>query len=233
MLYPRPLSEAAAVGLVRERLGGEAADEYCRACHAATGGNPLFLRELLGALDAAGVVPSASAAGEVQAVGPAAVARFARHRLSALGPSATELARSVAVLGDESGVQLVAQVAGLSDDEARLAADDLVRADIFSRTAHLAFVHPIVRAALYEELAPGERQARHAAVADALTRLDATPERVTAHLLLTGPTGDERRVRTLESAARAAAGRGAPHAAAARLERALDESPGGQERAAI
>ena len=50
-LYPRPLSETAAVGLTRERLGSEADDEFCRACHAATGGNPLFLRELLGALD--------------------------------------------------------------------------------------------------------------------------------------------------------------------------------------
>ena len=50
------------------------------------------------------------------------------------------------------------------------AADDLVRADIFVRGERLGFVHPIVRAALYEDLAPGERQARHAAVADALAR---------------------------------------------------------------
>jgi DNA-binding CsgD family transcriptional regulator len=233
VLYPRPLSEAAAVGLVRERLGSEAADEFCRACHAATGGNPLFLRELLGALDAAGVVPSAGAASDVQAVGPAAVARFVRHRLWALGPSATELARSVAVLGDGSEPQLAAHVAGLGEDEARAGADDLVRADIFARTARLAFVHPIVRAALYEELAPGERQARHAAAADALSRLGASSERVTAHLLLTRATGDARRVRTLRSAARAAATRGAPHAAAARLTRALDESPADQERAAV
>ena len=46
-LYPRPLSEPAAVALARERLGAEAAEEFCRACHTATGGNPLFLRELL------------------------------------------------------------------------------------------------------------------------------------------------------------------------------------------
>ena len=124
-------------------------------------------------------------------------------------------------------------MAGLSEDEARAAADDLVRADIFARTARLAFVHPIVRAALYEELAPGEREARHAAAADALTRLGAPPEHVTAHLLLTRATGDARRVRTLRSAARAAATRGAPRAAAARLTRALDESPADQERAEI
>ncbi len=233
VLHPRPLSEAAAGTLVRERLGRDAADEFCRACHAATGGNPLFLRELLGALRAAGVTPSASAASEVQTVGPAAVARFVLHRVSALGPSASELANSVAVLGDDSELQLVAHVAGLTEGAARAAADNLVRADILARTARLGFVHPIVRAALYEDLAPGERQARHAAAADALARLGASPERVTAHLLLTGVTGDPHRVRVLRAAATAAARRGAPHAAAARLTRALDESPADHERAQI
>jgi DNA-binding CsgD family transcriptional regulator len=232
-LYPRTLSEPAAVALTRERLGTNAEDEFCRACHTATGGNPLFLRELLGALGSAGVVPSASAANEVQAVGPAAVARFVLHRVSTLGPVASELANAVAVLGDGSELQLVADVAGMDEAQAREAADDLVRADIFASTARLAFIHPIVRAALYEDLAPGERQTRHAAAADALVRLGASPERVTAHLLLTGPNGDLRRVQTLRSAASAAARRGAPAAAAARLTRALDESPAEEERAEI
>ncbi len=216
-LYPRTLSEPAAVALTRERLGTDAEDEFCRACHTATGGNPLFLRELLGALGSAGVVPSASAANEVQAVGPAAVARFVLHRVSTLGPSASELANAVAVLGDDSELRLVADVADMNEAQAREVADDLVRADIFAGTARLGFIHPIVRAALYEDLAPGERQARHAAAADALVRLGASPERVTAHLLLTGANGDAGRVQTLRSAASAAARRGAPAVAAARL----------------
>lgn len=232
-LYPRTLSEPAAMALTREQLGSDAEDEFCRACHTATGGNPLFLRELLGALRSAGVVPSASAASEVQAVGPAAVGRFVLHRVAALGPTASELANAVAVLGDGSELQLVADVTGMNEAQARAAADDLVRADIFAGTARLGFVHPIVRAALYEDLAPGERQSRHAAAADALLRLGASPERVTAHLLLTGANGDVRRVQTLRSAASAAARRGAPAAAAARLNRALDESPAEPERAEI
>ena len=102
-----------------------------------------------------------------------------------------------------------------------------------STTERLGFVHPIVRAALYEDLAPGERQARHAAAADALARDGASPERVTAHLLVTGATGDLRRVRTLRSAAASAARRGAPGAAAEYLRRALAESPGDSERGKI
>jgi DNA-binding CsgD family transcriptional regulator len=232
-LYPRPLSEPAAVALARQRLGAEAAEEFCRACHTATGGNPLFLRELLRALDAAGIVPSAAAAGEVQAVGPAAVSRFVLHRLAALGPAAAELARAVAVLGDDSELPLAARVSGLSDDAARHAADALVRADIFVHAERLGFVHPIVRAALYEDLAPGERQARHAAAAEALAAEGAPAERLTVHLLLTAPTGDQHRVATLRSAAAGAARRGAPRAAAECLRRALAESSAGQERAEI
>jgi DNA-binding CsgD family transcriptional regulator len=232
-LFPRPLSQSAAVTLVRERLGAGAAEEFCRACHTATGGNPLFLRELLGALAAAGVAPSAAAASAVQDVGPAAVSRFVLHRLAALGPAATELARAVAVLGDDSEPLLAVRMSGLSQDDAREAADDLVRADIFVPAERLGFVHPIVRAALYEDLAPGERQTRHAAAAEALAREGASAERVTAHLLLTLPTGDQHRVGIFRSAATAATHRGAPRAAAAYLRRALAESPSGQDRGEI
>jgi DNA-binding CsgD family transcriptional regulator len=232
-LHPRPLSQSAAVALARERLGAGAAQEFCRSCHAATGGNPLFLRELLTALDASGVVPSAAAAGEVQAVGPAAVSRFVLHRLAALGSAASKLATTVAVLGDGSERALAGWVSDLSEDAARAAADDLVRADIFVRGERLGFVHPIVRAALYEDLAPGERQRRHAAAADALAQQGASPERITAHLLLTTPTGDQGRVQTLRSAASDAARRGAPGVAGERLRRALAESPAEQERAEI
>jgi DNA-binding CsgD family transcriptional regulator len=232
-LYPRPLSRSAAVALARERLGAAAAEEFCGACHAATGGNPLFLRELLGALHAEGVVPSAAAASTVQAVGPAAVSRFVLHRLAALGPAATELARAVAVLGDDSELPLAGRVSGLGAETARAAADDLVRADIFVDASRLGFVHPVVRAALYEDLAPGERQARHAAAAAALAREGASAERVTAHLLRTAPTADQQRVVTLRSAASDAVHRGALEAAVGYLRRALAESPAAQERGEI
>ncbi len=232
-LYPRPLSQSAVGDLARERLGSGADQEFCQACHTATGGNPLFLRELLRALEAAGVAPSSAAANAVQEVGPTAVSRFILHRLAALGRTATELARGVAVLGDGSELSLVVQVTGVDEEAARAAADDLVRADIFARGERLGFIHPIVRSALYEDLLPGERQARHAAAADALTARGASLERITTHLLLTAATGDQRRIEMLKSAAVAAAHRGAPAAAAVRLRRALAESPEEQERAEI
>ncbi len=232
-ISPQPLSVPATVAWTRDQLSPEADEEFCRACHNATGGNPLFLRELLRTLDAEGVLPSAAAATEVGTVGPAAVRRFVLYRLAALGTEAGELARAVAVLGDDCDLTLAAQVAGISPDRARAPADGLVRAGLFSDHERLGFVHPIVRAALYDDLAPGERQARHAAAASTLAGQGAPAERVTAHLLLTTPTGDPQRVGTLRSAAASAIRRGAPRTAAARLQRALAESPPEQERAEI
>ena len=232
-LYPPPLSERATISWTRRQLGTDAAEEFCLACHNATGGNPLFLRELLRTLEAQGVEPSAAAAARVQAVGPAAVRRFVGHRLAALGPAAAGLAQAVAVLGDDCEVPLAAQLAGLSPDTARQVADTLVRAGLFNPAERLGYVHPVVRATLYEDLAPGERQARHAAAARALAAAGAPAERVTAHLLLTAPNGDHQRITTLRSTAASAARRGAPGAAATRLRRALAESPAEQEEAEI
>jgi DNA-binding CsgD family transcriptional regulator len=224
-LLPQPLSEEGVRAFVRDALGADAADEFCAACHVATAGNPLFLRELLGAVKASGVAPAADAAPEVSALGPGAVSRFVLHRLATLGGDATEVARAVSVLGDDTDVRLAARVGGLTEQETRRAGDELVRADVLTPSEQLAFIHPIVRAAVYEDMAPGERELRHAAAADALTASGASGERVAGHLLLTLPAADHRRADMLSAAARSAAQRGLPDAAARCLRRAIDEPP--------
>jgi DNA-binding CsgD family transcriptional regulator len=232
-LRPHPLGEESVRALVRERLGPGAADEFCAACYLATQGNPLFLRELLTALRASGVTPSADAIDEVTALGSAAVSRFVLHRLSALGAEATELARAVAVLGDRTDLPVAARVAGLGEDAARDVADALVRADVLTPSEDLDFIHPVVRAAVYEDLAPGERQLRHAAAADILAGTGAAPERPAAHLLLTAPAQDHGRARILRAAGQSAAARGVPETAAIYLRRALDEPPPDDERGSV
>ncbi len=226
-LRPSILSPEAVTAAVRRRLSEAADADFCRACHRATGGNPLFLRELLVALEASGVAPTAEAAATVTEVGPPAVARFVLHRLERLGPSATALAQAVAVLGGEAELALAADAAGLERAEARGAADLMVRADVFAPDQMLRFAHPIVQAAVYEDLLPGERAARHLAVARLLKDRDGPAERVAAHLLEAGPVGEEQWVGTLRAAAANAANRGDPTGAASYLARALEESPPG------
>src|SRR5439155_25831753 len=50
VLRPAPLSEAAVGRLVGERFAQAAAGEFVAACHAATGGNPFLVGELIAAL---------------------------------------------------------------------------------------------------------------------------------------------------------------------------------------
>ena len=232
VLQPRALSEAAAGQVLRNRLGPEVEDQFAAACHQATGGNPLFLRELVAALVDAEIEPTAEASESVTTVGPPAVGRFVLHRLERLGPSATELARSVAVLGGTS-LALAARAAGLERAEARRVADLLVRAEIFAPETRLGFAHPIVEAAIYEELLPGDRAARHLAAARLLEETGAPVERAATHLLKSRPTGDGRSVAILRSAATSAAERGAPAASVAYLRRALEEPPAEPERGPI
>ena len=218
--------------MLRNRLGPAVEDEFAAACHRATGGNPFFLRELVAALRDAEIEPTADAAERVTTVGPPAVGRLVLHRLERLGPSATELARSVAVLGG-ADLTLAARAAGLERGEARRVADLLVRAEVFAPEKDLGFAHPIVEAAIYEELLPGDRAARHLAAAQLLEETGAPVERVATHLLQSRPNGDGRSVAILRTAASNAAERGAPAASVAYLRRALEEPPADDERGPV
>jgi hypothetical protein len=233
VLGPQPLTEAGASVVVRGRLGEDAADEFCRACHRATGGNPLFLRELVAALSEAKVAPTGAAAGTVSDVGPRAVGRFVLRRLERRGPSATSLAHAVAVLGGEADIGIATEVADIDAREARSVADLLVRAGVLADDQLLGFVHPIVQAAVYEDLLPGERAARHLAVARLLDEAGAPVERVATHLLQSTPAGEAGRVELFRAAAESAEQRGAPEAAVAYLRRALAEPPPRDVRAEL
>jgi DNA-binding CsgD family transcriptional regulator len=225
VIRPQPLSEAATAAFVRERLGSDCDPEFCHACHRATAGNPLFLRELIAAAREAGLAPTREAAAAVTELGPPAVGRFVLHRLRRLGPEAIALTQALAVLGGDAELALGAAAAGLGVAEAREVADLLVRAEVLAPEQRLRFVHPVVRAAIYEDLLPGERAARHELVADLLDQEGAPAERVAAHILESAPSASERSIEVLRAAAEDALARADPRAAAAYLRRALEESP--------
>ena len=93
-LRPSPLCAGAAARIVRTQLGG-ATGRFCRACHAATGGNPLFLRALIASFVADGGEPGDDAAGRVTQFGVRSVARLLAKRLAFLPREPTpSLARS-------------------------------------------------------------------------------------------------------------------------------------------
>jgi DNA-binding NarL/FixJ family response regulator len=227
------LSGAAVAELVRARLGDEAEAAFCAACHEATGGNPLLLGQLLSALAAEAVTPTAANAVAVQRLGPRAVSRTVLMRLARLPEDVQRVARAVAVLGDGADVPAVAALAGLEAESVAGASGALARAEILRPDAPLAFVHALVRDAVYLDVAPGERQLQHGRAARLLREAGAAADRVAAQLAEAPCAGAPWVVETLREAARSAQRRGAPESAVVYLRRALDEPPAADERGAV
>ena len=243
VVRPAPLSEAASAQLIRTVLGEGAQDAFCRACHTATGGNPLLLRELADAAAAEGLDATSDAVARLQEIGPQAVKRRVALRLARLGPPAVAFCGALAVLGDTAKLPHVAQLAGLAVADAAQIARQLADIEILqqhtrclreARNADLiSFVHPLVRAAVYEGLAETARLDGHARAAHLLAGSGDVAERVAAHLLLIPPAGDGFVVGTLCRAADQAFARGAPDSAVAYLERCVQEPPADNERAEV
>ena len=232
VLRPTALSVKAVELLVRESLRADADSAFCEACAHATGGNPLLLRHVLASLVAESVEPTSENVDRVHELGVGAVSRSVRIQFARLPAEASVLARAVAVLGD--GVE-PRQAAALADLEQAAAADTaatLARAGLLRRE-RLAFEHPLVRAAVYEELTASEREQAHARAAAVLADDRAPAEEIAAHLLLTSPCGAEFVVETLRRAAGGSLARAAPENAVAYLERALVEPPEQNARADV
>jgi DNA-binding CsgD family transcriptional regulator len=225
VVRPPPLSEAAVATLVRNTLSPEADTEFCTACFAATGGNPLFAHELVSALAIEHISPTAEEVARIGEVGPAGVVRSVHLRLSRLPAEADLLARAVAILGDDVELQDAGALASIDPEHAADAAAMLVRADILRRELPLAFVHPVVRAAVYTGFTAAERKRDHARAAMILAARGAPDEQVAAQLLHTSPRGKRFVVDTLRRAAQQALAHGAGENAVAHLRRALEEPP--------
>lgn len=233
IVQPRPLGAGGVADLVRTRLGGEADASFCAACLEATGGNPLLLVQLLAALAADGVRPTAGHVQAVRSVGPRAVARTVLLRLRRLPSEATAVAQAVAVLGDGAELARVAALAGLDERAAAGAAAALGQAEILHGEFPLGFVHPLVRDAVYHEVPAAERGLRHAAAARLLAEARAAADEVATHLLMAPARGDGWVVETLSAAAGLAQRRGAAESAVAYLARALAEPPPPERRGGL
>ena len=241
LLSDRTLEVLAPAGLSRRAVGELLATglqqppdaAFVDACLEATGGLPFLVHELVAALAADGVEPTAPRAADVRELGPRSVARATVVRLARTPPGCVALARSVAVLGGDATLPRAARLAGLQESAALTALDALVAAEVLQADAGLAFVHPILRAAIYDELAPGERSSLHRQSARLLAAEGAELDAVAAQLLATAPTGSSEVIAQLREAAALALARGAPEGAMAYLSRALAEGGERDLRAAI
>jgi hypothetical protein len=217
------LSEPACRQLIGELFESAVEPTFGRACFEATGGNPFYLRALVDGLRADGTRPDSENAERVAAHVPDTVVRALMLRLSRLPRGASALARALAVLGPDTDLRDAAELAGLEPRAAGRTADLLSAAGILAPGRPLRFMHPIIEAAIYSDLGPGERSHMHLTSAGILAAGGAGADRCASHLLAVEPGADAWTVEVLREAAASAVARGAPESAVVLLTRARQE----------
>jgi DNA-binding CsgD family transcriptional regulator len=228
---PGPLSEQGAGRRIETLLGASDA-AFAAACHNATGGNPFLLEQLVNEIRAEGIEPTETNAERVASLGPDTVRASVLLRLERLPSAGGPVARALAVLGEHDvTLRDVATLAGVAEDAAADALAELERAGLVTGQPHLRFTHPILRAAVEDDMAAVERSRAHEQAARMLADREAEPITVAAHLLVCeAGQGDWARA-TLRRAARRAEALGDPSAAVRYLERAIAERPDDDELA--
>lgn len=98
------------------------------------------------------VTPTVAGIDRLIELGSRAIGQRIALRLARLSPSATALAGAVAILGEQANPAHAAALAGLSPSQALQTAQELAATEILRPGTPLGFVHPLVRAAVYEHL---------------------------------------------------------------------------------
>ncbi|MFC0435285.1 LuxR family transcriptional regulator [Kutzneria buriramensis] len=165
----RPLSAQGVADLVELKLGA-GRENLAEGLHAVSGGVPLLVKALI----------------EDQAHGegdPFVGAAFGRAVLACLhrsDPSFLEVARGMAILGDEATPALVGRLIEMDGGSVEQHLDGMARSGQFS-PAELS--RPAVHAALLDSLSPADRVVMHRDAAELLYWHGATPVTVARHVL--------------------------------------------------
>lgn len=231
-IEPGLLTPAGVTSLAAALLGREAESALVATCHQATGGNPLYVRELLRAVVDEELDAAAMSVARLSELAGQRLSERVVLRLRSLGAPARALAEAVAVL-ESAELRHATALAELLPEQAQAAADALVRAGILERNRPLRFPHDVLGAAVAAQLAPAARAAAHKRAAGLLCEEPQRADEVALHLLRAEPDGDGWVVDQLTAAAERARQRGAPDEAVRLLQRALEEPPSGERRAVV
>lgn len=234
MLRPRALSEAAVGKILADAFPGQEIPAGLIAAFAkASSGNPFFLRELTTELAASHREVSAISPDQVFDTGPLAVRRSLLMRLGALGDDSRKLAQALAVLGGEGELRHAVAIADVDPDAGAIAVDRMIAAGILEPGRPLRMAHPLVRAAIAEDIPESARTAYHRRAFETLRAEGATDDEAVVHALSSEPNGDEDLVGLLRRTADRAWRTGVPDTAVTHLKRALAEPPPAADRPAV
>lgn len=156
------------VSAVARALAWEAPAERLRAIRADTGGNPLFVTELVRFLRDAPVAGSSPAV-------PATITDVVQLRFSRLEEPTRQVLQLAAIFSSGFDYRLLREMSGLDDDTLLDAIDEAIAAAFLredrSRPERYHFAHAIVRESLVTAWNPSRRARAHRRAAEAIERL--------------------------------------------------------------
>jgi DNA-binding CsgD family transcriptional regulator len=227
------LADAAVAELVGTLAGGTPGDRLMRLAGGAAG-NPLYITELVSALTRSSSVTVTGGGAELtNGTAPGSLSAAIADRLDFVSKPVREVLRAAALLGVDFAVPDLAVVLGRGVADLVPAVDEASATGVLVESGHgLGFRHPLIRAALYDEMPVPVRAAWHRDAGRALAEAGAPADRVARQLLRasdgSGPTASMNAwmLSWLADAADLLVDQ-APQVAAELLREAVGDSPGG------
>jgi tetratricopeptide (TPR) repeat protein len=179
------LTRTAVADVVTALAGGKPDDELLRLADGAAG-NPLYITELVAALarGSALIITGTGAAKLGSGPVPESLSAAIADRLGFVARPAREVLRAAALLGVEFAVPDLAAVLGRGVADLIPAMDEACAGGVLAASGTgLGFRHPLIRAALYDEMPAPVRAAWHGDAARALAAVGAPADRVARQLL--------------------------------------------------
>jgi DNA-binding CsgD family transcriptional regulator len=187
------LTGAAVADLVAALAGGEPDGNLLRLAGGAAG-NPLYVTELVAALARSSGFTLTEAGGAELASGsaPSSLSAAIADRLGFVAGPVREVLRAAALLGTDFAVPDLAIVLGRNVADLIPAVDEACAVGVLAESGHgLGFRHPLIRAALYDEMPAPVRAAWHLDAGRALAEAGASADRVARQMLrAVGEPGD-------------------------------------------
>jgi DNA-binding CsgD family transcriptional regulator/tetratricopeptide (TPR) repeat protein len=237
------LAPPAVADLVGTLAGGRPDGNLLRLADGAAG-NPLYVTELIAAL-ARGSSLTITPAGDAELAGgsaPGSLSAAIADRLGFVTGPVRDVLRAAALLGVDFAVPDLAIVLGRSVADLVPAVDEACAVGVLAESGQgLGFRHPLIRAALYDEMPAPVRAAWHRAAGRALAEAGVPADRVARQLLratsgldgmpgsVAGEPVDEWMLSWLAGTADPLVGR-APGVAAELLSQAVASTPAGSAR---
>ncbi|MCA1831414.1 MAG: AAA family ATPase [Actinobacteria bacterium] len=173
------------------------------------GGNPLFVIELVRALQDEGAITIDDGKANVaEALMPPSLRITILRRMSVLPQETLDILGLASILGSSFSLTELSLVATKSIVQLYAALQDAIRAGFIGESGdRLAFRHDLIREAIYEDMPLAVRKAFHREVGQALARAGVPAGRVAEHMYLGAIPGDAEAITWLRRAAREASSR--------------------------